>query len=430
MPKINLNISSKIFNSVYYPYLNYTAPMEIFYGGSSSGKSYFLAQRCVLDMVKGGHNYLIIRKVANTVRRSVYNEITKAISFFKLDKYFDANKSDMVITCFNGYQILFAGCDDSEKIKSITPSKGVVTDIWYEEATEGDYEDVQQLDKRLRGQSKVNKRIILSFNPIYQTHWIYTNYFAGHWNDNSKQYKSAELSILKTTYKDNQFLTADDIQRLENTKDKYYINVYLNGNWGVLGKVIFQNWSTADLSNIGGSFSTFQNGCDFGFAADPAGLCHLHYDRKSMILYVLDARYCYGMTNDLLAAEIHNMCGNQIVVCDCAEPKSIAELRQHKVAATPCVKGKDSVNFGIQWLQQINIVIHHTLREAINEFTIYKWREDKDGNVLPEPVDKNNHIIDSIRYALEPEMAKNKHYDNIDPFKSKKKTYNPFTRGR
>jgi phage terminase large subunit len=130
MPKINLNISRKVFNDVYYPYLNYTAPTEIFYGGSSSGKSYFLAQRTVIDMLKGGHNYLIVRRVALTVRKSVFNEICKAIDFFKMGNHFQVNKTDLVITAPNGYQIMFAGMDDREKIKSITPAKGVITDIW------------------------------------------------------------------------------------------------------------------------------------------------------------------------------------------------------------------------------------------------------------------------------------------------------------
>lgn len=427
---INLNISKKVFNPVYYPYLEYTAPTEIFYGGSSSGKSYFLAQRTVIDMLKGGHNYLIIRKVALTVRKSVFNEITKAISFFKVGSYFNINKSDLVITCHNGYQIIFSGLDDKEKIKSVTPAKGVITDIWYEEATEGDYEDVQQLDKRLRGVSSVKKRIILSFNPIYQTHWIYTTYFQGHWNDSSTQYKDNEVSILKTTYRDNQFLTADDIERLENTKDKYYRDVYLDGKWGILGKAIFTNWRTEDLTEKRKYFDTFQNGLDFGYAADPAAPTHCHYDKKTMTLYILDARYCYGMTNDLLAAEIKNMIGNQIIRCDCAEPKSIRELRDLEVSAIPCTKGKDSVNFGIQWLQQIQIVIHYELREAINEFTVYKWKEDKDGNVIPEPVDKNNHIIDSIRYATENVMRelRNNVVGNQLHFANNGQKFNPLQR--
>lgn len=423
MPKINIQISKDIFNPCYFPYLGYTAPLEIFYGGSSSGKSYFCADRCVIDMLKGGHNYLVLRKVANTVRRSVFNQIAKSIRKLKVSELFNVNKSDMVITCQNGYQILFGGMDDPEKVKSVTPAKGVITDIWVEEATEFDYEDIQQLDKRLRGKSSVRKRIILSFNPIYQTHWIYVNYFAGKWDEAKQTYKDSRLFIIKTTYKDNLFLTKDDIERLEATTDKYYRDVYLNGNWGVLGKVIFTNWRTEDLTEKAKSFSTFQNGLDFGYAADPAAPTHSHYDRNSNTLYIIDARYCYEMTNDLLAAEIKNMVDRQVVTCDCAEPKSIQELRQHGVTAIPARKGKDSVNFGIQWLQKLQIVINCTLKEAINEFTVYKWREDKDGNVLPEPVDKDNHIIDSIRYALENEMAMGERMDVVVETK-----HNPFRR--
>ena len=119
------------------------------------------------------------------------------------------------------------------------------------------------------------------------------------------------------------------------------------------------------------------------------------------------------MTNDLLASEIKNMCGREVVTCDSSEPKSIQELRQHGVTATPARKGKDSVNFGIQWLQKLQIVIHKDLKDCINEFTIYKWREDKDGNALPEPVDKNNHILDAIRYAMENEMRSVQQQHNI-----------------
>ena len=171
--RIDVRVSKRCFNPVYLPYLEDETYTQIFYGGSSSGKSYFLAQRVVWDMLKGGHNYLIVRKVARTVRKSVYNEITKAISFFKASKLFVENKSEMVITGPNGYQVMFAGLDDVEKVKSITPAKGVITDIWVEEATEADYGDIKQLRKRLRGRSSVEKRIILSFNPVYQTHWIY-----------------------------------------------------------------------------------------------------------------------------------------------------------------------------------------------------------------------------------------------------------------
>lgn len=144
MAKIKLKVSSKIFNKVYIPYLKDNTPTQIFYGGSSSGKSVFLAQRTVLDLMKGGRNYLVVRNVAKTIRGSVYNEIVKAISDMKLDSFFNVLKSELTITCINGYQILFCGLDDPEKIKSITPAKGVITDIWVEEATEIEYNAYKQ----------------------------------------------------------------------------------------------------------------------------------------------------------------------------------------------------------------------------------------------------------------------------------------------
>ncbi len=129
---INLNINSKVFNTIYLKHqLKNDNRYQIYFGGSSSGKSFSLAQRTVLDIAKGDRNYLIVRNVQSTIRRSVLNEITKAISNFKLSKFFEVNKTDMVITCtLNNRQIMFAGLDDTEKIKSITPKQGVITDIW------------------------------------------------------------------------------------------------------------------------------------------------------------------------------------------------------------------------------------------------------------------------------------------------------------
>lgn len=402
--RIDVRVSKRCFNPVYLPYLEDETYTQIFYGGSSSGKSYFLAQRVVWDMLKGGHNYLVVRKVARTVRKSVYNEIVKAIGFFKASKLFTENRSEMVITGPNGYQIMFAGLDDVEKVKSITPAKGVITDIWVEEATEADYGDIKQLRKRLRGRSAVEKRIVLSFNPVYQTHWIYKEFFDGRWDESRASYKSDTLSILKTTYRDNGFLTEGDRRELEAERDPYFRDVYTNGNWGVLGKVIFRNWHVEHVDDS--QFDMFQNGLDFGYADDPAALVRAHYDARANTLYIIDARYFRGMTNDLLAAEVRNVCGREVVVCDSAEPKSIQELRQYGVTAIPAEKGKDSVNFGIQWLQKLNIVVNENLPEMVNELTVYKWDEDKDGNVLPRPVDRENHLLDALRYALFREMGR------------------------
>lgn len=418
---INIDVSKKVFNQSYRPYINDETRTQIFYGGSSSGKSYFLAQRCVLDMLSGDHNYLIVRKTQLSVRKSVFNEICKAISFFKSDKLFSINKTDLIITGINGYQIMFCGLDDVEKIKSITPAKGVITDIWVEEATEIDYDDLKQLGKRLRGVSKVIKRVLLSFNPIFKLHWLYTEFFAGIWADNDTKYKDKQLLIVKTTYKDNKFLTPDDIHALENEKDEYYRNVYTLGNWGVLGGVIFNNWTVEDLSQKRKTFDTFNNGLDFGFASDPAAAIRCHYDRKHSTLYILDELYEIGLTNDDLAKAVKPMFYSEPVMCDSAEPKSIVELQQRGIGAIGAEKGKDSVNFGIQWLQQLKIIIDTKCVNTKNEFSTYKWQENKSGEQLTKPVDRNNHLIDALRYACSLEMY---YFKEQKEAERKKKDYN------
>lgn len=394
-----------MINDAYLPHLDNQSRLQIFYGGSSSGKSVFLAQRCVFDVLQGGRNYLVCRQVGRTVRKSVYNEIKKAYTDAGLASLFDANKSDGVITCANGYQILFAGLDDTEKIKSMTPEQGVLTDIWVEEATETEPDAIKQLLKRQRGGDEATpKRLTLSFNPIYRSHWIYQTYFAPTaWADDQTEYQTPDLSILKTTYKDNQFLTAADRADLENETDEYYRDVYTLGKWGVLGDVIFKNWRVEDLSAMSNQFTNHRNGLDFGFSSDPAALAVTHYDKARKTIYIYDELYERGLTNDALAPEIKARIGSQYVVCDSAEPKSIAELNGYGVNALSAKKGKDSINFGIQWLQQQTIIIDSKCVDARNEFGVYQWKKDKDGNSLKVPVAKNDHLIDATRYAYEDE---------------------------
>ena len=404
---IKIKIKSRVFNNIYKKYLKEFRRYQLFFGGSSSGKSYFLAQRCIIDVASGGRNYMICRNTASTIKKSVFNEVVKAISFFKLEKYFSVNKSDLVITCENGYQILFVGLDDTEKIKSTTPAKGVLTDIWLEEATETEYKKYKQLDKRLRGASKHKKRLTLSFNPILKSHWIYKEFFT-YWNDTKQEYHGDNLTILKTTYKDNKFLTLDDIKALESETDKYYYEVYTLGNWGILGAVIFKNWSTDDLTELIPTFDKLIVGLDFGFSQDPCAMPITYYDKKRKRIYIFDELYELELTNDILAKEISKKGINEYIVCDSSEPKSIKELKNLGIKAIGAKKGKDSVNYGIQWLQQQEIIIDIKCINAINEFSQYKWKEDKDGNVLKVPVDKNNHLIDALRYAYESEMVEKK----------------------
>ena len=310
------------------------------------------------------------------------------------------------MTCKNGYQIIFAGLDDVEKIKSVVPAVGVITDIWIEEATETERGDVKDLYKRQRGGDEdTRKRMVLSFNPILQSHWIYNEHFDGvAWSDGQQEHKTDELSILKTTYKDNKFLTTQDVKDLENETDKYRYNVYTLGNWGILGHVIFTNWTVEDLSGMHDQFTNHRHGLDFGYSADPAALWVAHYDAKRKVIYVYDELYERGLTNDKLAEAVRDKIGSAPVVCDSAEPKSIAELQQYGVSATKSRKGKDSIIHGIQWLQQQSIVIDSRCVNTKNEISTAHWKEDANGNALPKPSEKNNHLLDAGRYAHEEDM--------------------------
>ena len=386
-------------NPAFAPFRGDITRNQIFFGGSSSGKSVFLAQRAVLDVVDG-RNYLIVRNTANTLRSSTFNEIKKVIGSLFLSAAFDINKSEMTITCkSNRSQILFKGLDDAEKIKSVTPETGVVTDIWVEEATECREDDIKQLEKRLRGRSKHAKRLVLSFNPILKTHWIFKKYFSGFYDEDTLK-QSPDLLILKTTYKDNVFLEADDVAALENEKDEYWYNVYTLGNWGVLGDVIFTNWTVEDLSGVT-HFDNIRNGLDFGFGPDPAAYTRIHYDAMRKRVYILDERNGHELTNPDLANLLKPIIKRERIVCDSAEPKSVKELQLLGINAVGAEKGPDSIHHGIQWLKQQEIIIDRRCQETINEFQTYQWKKNRSGEVLPIPVDRNNHMIDSIRYALE-----------------------------
>jgi phage terminase large subunit len=402
----SVEIDPVVFNSVYIPHLKDMERIQICFGGASSGKSVFLAQRDIIDIMKGGRNFLVVRQVGRTLRGSVVQEIIKIIGEWNLSHLFSINKNDGTVTCINGYQILFAGLDDVEKLKSITPAKGVITDVRVEEATEVDYRSVKQLMRRQRGGDKhTPKRITLSFNPILQSHWIYDRFFSKiGWNDDQKEYREPGLSITKTTYRDNKFLTKEDVLELQNETDKYWHDVYSEGRWGILGNVIFTNWSVRDLTDMRDQFTNHRNGLDFGYSADPAAVICTHYDRMRKTIYVYDELYQSGLTNDKLAEEATKLIGTQVVTCDSAEPKSVAELHKYHVSARSAVKGKDSVLHGIQWLQQQTIIVDTKCINSRNELQGYKWKEDKGGVALPVPVDQDNHLIDALRYAYEGDM--------------------------
>ncbi|NLW19938.1 MAG: PBSX family phage terminase large subunit [Clostridiales bacterium] len=386
------------FNAAYLPYLTASQRVQIFYGGAGSGKSVFLAARALLDAMTG-RNTLVVRQVARTLRASCFAEVQKSVARFGLGDWFQVSRSEMSLTCrHNGAQLLFLGLDDVEKVKSLTPGRGALTDIWVEEATETRWADLKQLDKRLRGLSAHKKRLTLSFNPVSRAHWIYREYF-GAFPETEGRLVQDDLLILRTTYRDNRFLTADDIQALEGERDPYFHQVYTRGEWGQLGGSVFTNWQVgmppADLSA-----TWLRCGLDFGYARDPAAAVLVALDRRKGRLYALRELCQSGLTNDLLALRVKALAGGLPVTCDSAEPKSIAELRRHGVRALAAKKGPDSVLHGLQWLNQLQLVISPDCKKLREEVLAYRWAADGQGGFLPRP-EGEDHLIDALRYALE-----------------------------
>ena len=231
---MSLKIKKSVFNDVYLPFLDDDSRYLVFYGGAGSGKSVFIAQRYIYRLLtRPLCNVLVVRQVAETNRDSTFALLTQVINKWGLMRYFKINRSNLQIVCTaTGNTIIFKGLDDPEKLKSITFPRGELTEVWIEEATEALEESLNQLDFRLRG-GNTKKQTVLSLNPISVNHWLKKRFF---------DKKSPKVKVLKTTYKDNKFLSKEDIELYESYKeiDPYYYAVYCLGEWGVYGKTVFK----------------------------------------------------------------------------------------------------------------------------------------------------------------------------------------------
>ena len=218
-----IRIKSRVFNSSFRHLLSCDKRYLVLYGGAGSGKSYFIGERYLYKLLTNKIcNILVVRNTGKSNRDSTFALFKQIIIKWKLYNCFKINESDLRIKCtLNNNEIIFAGLDDVEKLKSVTFSKGELTDIWIEEASEILESDFNQLDVRLRGKG-TKKQITISFNPIDVNHWL-------------------KKRFIDSTYKDNEFLDEDYKKLLESYKetDEYYYNVYCLGHWGVLGQTVF-----------------------------------------------------------------------------------------------------------------------------------------------------------------------------------------------
>jgi phage terminase large subunit len=371
---------------------------QVAWGGAGSGKSHIVARKILYRLLKEqdvAHNFLVIRKVDRTIKRSVFTLVRNIISRWKLTSEFNVNLADKTITYKpNGSQIMFSGLDDVEKLKSIEG----VTSIWCEEATELTQQDFEQLDLRLRGDHGCLKQIILTLNPISEQHWIKKIFF-----DEPME----GVFTLHTTYLDNAFIDAEYKMVMENKRqtNPRYFNIYALGNWGTAEGLIFPSVTQRLIREEEVAKLDCVQGLDFGYTNDPTAFSQSYVDFPNKKIYVYDGFYEKGMSNAKIADTIKAMKAHRHkTVADSSEPKSIDYIRTKDVKIEGAAKGPDSVSAGIDFLSEFEIIVNAHLVEFMTEFNNYSWALDRNGKATNKPVDDFNHFIDSLRYSLESHM--------------------------
>jgi len=392
MPLIDLSAVTTTLNKTFIPLLWDDHRNNVLVGGASSGKSFDTAIKVVYKVLaEPGHRFLIVRKVGRTLKHSVYDQIRAIILNWSMYDLFNFNLTDLTITCkINGNEILFTGLDDVEKLKSIYG----VTDIWVEEASEILEADYNQLDLRLRGETKYKKQIILTMNPISALHWIKSRFF-----------DKVEPDTLthRSTYRDNKFLDKDTISRLEGITDPYFKSVYVDGEWGVYGNIVFNNYIIHDFDFGENDLENICVGMDYGYIHASA---IIRCGFKDGELYIFDELYGKSWTNADFIEAAQDQWGENAkrwqITADSAEPDRIDEWNRYGYRVDPAKKGKGSLKYGIDYLCQHRLHIHATkCPNLAREVQMFKRREDKSGVVIDDFVEINDDCIAALRYATE-----------------------------
>jgi len=395
MPPINLKLSKKLFNDVYFPYLfDYSKRYNIFYGGAGSGKSVFLAQKLIVKACKSKRKILVIRKFGTTLRDSVFQLIIDILKSWQLYEHCTINQSTYTIILPNESVFLFKGLDDSEKIKSITD----ITDCWVEEASEITDDDFTQLDLRIRAMA-ADLQLFASFNPVSKANWVYKKWF----DPKNATYDREATMILRTTYRDNRFLPEAYIKALEEKEQSnpVYYKIYALGEFAVAEGLVITNWKKEDFNPLELAHK-FEHrvGMDLGFV-DPSAVIETLYDRDNKTIYVFGEFYKKGCQLSELAQAIFDMNLRKVkIMVDAAEPRSREYFRNKGINAQPCIKGADSVKAGIMFLQDHKIIVHPNCPNFIVELENFSYiKSKKTGEWTEDTTHEWSHAIDACRYA-------------------------------
>ena len=374
-------------------------------GGRASTKSSFISIEIPLLMIKDPMaNAVILRKVSNTLKDSVFNQMLWAIDKLGLLNYWEITKNPMEMTYKPfGTKMLFRGSDDPQKLKSTKFQKGYCKIIWYEEVTEFfGMEEIRNINQTLmRGGDEFY--VFYSYNPPKSiNNWV--NAEALVLRKDKLLHKSTYLTVPKEWLGEQFFIEAE---HLKEVNELAYKNEYLGEATGE-GGAIFENVVLRDITDEEISrFDNISDGIDFGYAVDPSCYQQNHFDKTRKRLYIFNEIYKVGMSNKMLHEEIRkNKISRANIIADSAEPKSIDEMNSlGYMRVIGAKKGADSVEYGVKWLQNLEQIIIDPKRcpNIAREFTLYEYERDKYGNFKSKYPDKDNHGIDSVRYSREDE---------------------------
>lgn len=383
----------------YKTFWNFKGRYRVVKGSRASKKSTTTAINLIYRIMKyPKSNALVVRKTYRTLQDSCYAQLRWAADRLGVKEYFDFKLSPLeIIYKPTGQKILFRGLDDPLKVTSVTVDVGYLCFLWIEEAYEIMSEsDFDMLDESIRGEvpGELFKQITLTLNPWNERHWIKGRFF---------DREDKETLAITTNYLCNEWLDESDRNVFERMKvhNPRRFQVAGLGNWGIAEGLVYENFIEKSFTlNDVRDFVTVA-GLDFGYTNDPTAFFIGFLDEKGKVLYVWDEIYKKGLSNRKIYEEINSLgYAKESITGDSAEPKSIDELYDYGLRIKGAKKGRDSIMNGIQWIQDLKIIIHPRCTNFITEISNYTWDKDRFGKTLNVPVDDFNHLMDAMRYAL------------------------------
>lgn len=396
----------------YKRFWNFRGRYRVVKGSRASKKSKTTALWYIYHLMKYPEaNLLVVRKTFRTLKDSCFTDLKWAVHRWGVDHLWNFTLSPLEATYIPTRQkIYFRGLDDPLKVTSIAVDKGCLCWMWIEEAYEIMSEsDFDMLDESIRGSTPEGlfKQITITLNPWNEHHWIKKRFFDS---------CDPDILALTTNYLCNEWLDKSDLavfERMKVNNPRRYQVAGL-GNWGIVEGLIYENWKeeaytliTRKEAQEGRKGVIRDNlktvcGLDFGYTNDPTAFVIALFDKDNSRLYIYDEFYEKGLSNKAIAERIKELgYRKERITADSAEPKSIDELKTYGLNVKGAVKGKDSIVHGIQWIQDLEIIIHPRCVNFLTEISNYTWDTDRFGKKLNVPIDDFNHLMDALRYAVE-----------------------------